>query len=192
MQILGRHIVKSSRSKSFAGEVYFYKNTPEVIKPHIATLISAEEIKKNGTVQSIVLTLEKIDGPTFSHLITSRCLTAARFGRLLDVLAELHQYQPDNQQSWDANINVCLNYAQKVNTRFENHREVYADCETSPGEAEKVYKYLLDHLQDYEREKRAKHVHIIHGDPVFSNVLLDKHGQIRLIDMRGQMGDQLT
>ena len=47
-------------------------------------------------------------------------------------------------------------------------------------------------LSSFEREKRWVHANVIHGDPVFSNVLLDAEGRIYLLDMRGEVGSTLT
>ena len=33
---------------------------------------------------------------------------------------------------------------------------------------------------------------IIHGDPVFTNIIINNHDKIKFIDMRGKVGDKLT
>ena len=33
---------------------------------------------------------------------------------------------------------------------------------------------------------------MIHGDPVFTNIIINQYGKIKFIDMRGKLGDQLT
>ena len=47
-------------------------------------------------------------------------------------------------------------------------------------------------LNDYETSARYQPVNAIHGDPVFSNVLLTDDGRIFLLDMRGELGNVLT
>lgn len=51
---------------------------------------------------------------------------------------------------------------------------------------------ILSKLTQYESEDRALRAPIVHGDPVFSNVLLCKDGAVKLIDMRGAQGSQLA
>ena len=33
---------------------------------------------------------------------------------------------------------------------------------------------------------------VIHGDPVFTNILINQFGKIKLLDMRGKQGDEIT
>ena len=33
---------------------------------------------------------------------------------------------------------------------------------------------------------------IIHGDPVFTNIIINSYGKIKFIDMRGKLGDNLS
>ena len=33
---------------------------------------------------------------------------------------------------------------------------------------------------------------MIHGDPVMTNIMINQYGKIKLIDMRGKIGDKLT
>ena len=47
-------------------------------------------------------------------------------------------------------------------------------------------------LLDYEASARYQHSNVVHGDPVFSNVLLTDDGRIYLLDMRGEVGNVLT
>ena len=46
-------------------------------------------------------------------------------------------------------------------------------------------------LQDYE-EKNKGRKKVIHGDTVFTNIIINNHGKIKFIDMRGKVGDKLT
>ena len=193
VQIIGRHVIKSSNATTFLGEVYFYENLPKALSDHFCALISSETIEAqypNDMPPTRVITLEKIEGPTFSHLVTSRCLTTARFGRLLDALSAIHTYKNTEKEE---QINVYENYASKLHRRFMESTPVYsaaaADAKENPTS---IFTYLKSHLETYEKEDRALKVDVVHGDPVFSNVLLDKAGEIRLIDMRGKVGDTLT
>ena len=47
-------------------------------------------------------------------------------------------------------------------------------------------------MELFEKEERWQASNVIHGDPVFSNVLLTDDGRIFLLDMRGEQGNILT
>ena len=55
-----------------------------------------------------------------------------------------------------------------------------------------MYSRIERELRDYEQSARYRPSSVIHGDPVFSNVLLTKDGRIFLLDMRGELGSLLT
>ena len=54
-----------------------------------------------------------------------------------------------------------------------------------------IYKLLLLKLKDYEKNKNGIKT-IIHGDPVFTNIIINNYSKIKFIDMRGKLGDTLT
>lgn len=51
---------------------------------------------------------------------------------------------------------------------------------------------LMSHLREYECQGRGVYAHMIHGDPVFSNVLLTSDSAVVLLDMRGSLGSKRT
>ena len=51
---------------------------------------------------------------------------------------------------------------------------------------------ILDFLRSYERGRRGVLTKVLHGDPVFSNILLNNENQIYFLDMRGCLGKLLT
>ena len=51
--------------------------------------------------------------------------------------------------------------------------------------------FIIKYLDEYEFNKLAKKS-IIHGDFVFTNIIINNFGKIKLIDMRGRLGNQLT
>ena len=54
-----------------------------------------------------------------------------------------------------------------------------------------MYESILVKLQDYEKNNNGIKK-IIHGDPVFTNIIINKYCKIKFIDMRGKVGDKLT
>ncbi len=53
-----------------------------------------------------------------------------------------------------------------------------------------TYTHLIKSLQDYESEDMGTCC-VIHGDLVFTNILINKYDKIKFIDMRGKL-DKLS
>jgi len=77
------------------------------------------------------------------------------------------------------------NYASKLIHRYENYDY------SSYYDSKHVYDSILSKLRDYEKNNKGIKT-IIHGDPVFTNIIINDFGKIKFIDMRGRMGDTLT
>ena len=136
------------------------------------------------------LTLQRIRGVTFSHLVTNRSLTPGRLVLLLKALRQLHS-SSGNAATLRAldKISICANYLPKIKKRWKANRETY--CALS-ADAPQMFARIERDLQDYEAAARWTHSNVVHGDPVFSNVLLTDDGRIYLLDMRGELGNVLT
>jgi hypothetical protein len=95
-------------------------------------------------------------------------------------------------EDWSAKLSC--NYAPKVKGRFEAHRSLYASFESDVPEIPAMFDCLHAFLEDYVSAGRFMVAAYIHGDPVFSNVLLEKGAPpgVKFIDMRGALGGQLT
>ena len=136
------------------------------------------------------LTLARIKGVTFSHLITNRSLTPGRLVLLLRALQRLHTSagDPATLRPVDS-VDLGANYLPKLRKRYAAHRDYYGRLSMdSPS----MYSRIEEELSSYESEARWQHANVIHGDPVFSNVLLTEDGRIFLLDMRGELGAHLT
>ena len=65
------------------------------------------------------MTLQRVHGVTFSHLVTNRCLTAGRLVTFLTALHRLHSSVGDPpSQIAKPEIDVCQNYLPKLRRRF--------------------------------------------------------------------------
>ena len=122
--------------------------------------------------------------------MTNRCLTPGRLVLLLEALRELHSSAGDQQTLIKlSEINICANYLPKLKKRYTQHEATYRALST---ESEHMFRRVEADLRSYEQERRWQHANVIHGDPVFSNVLLTDDGKIYLLDMRGELGSHLT
>lgn len=157
-----------------AGELYYYKQIKSFpqIKKYFPKLLSEDGNK---------ITLERIHGLNFSYLYTNHCLNSTQLTTLLDTLHLLHQTACNTVSQHDiANYNI-----EKIKTRFASYD--YSKFEDSST----LSKRMVDWLTVYYSSRQFV-PSVIHGDPVFTNVLIDGHNNIKLIDMRGMIGPIFT
>ena len=164
---------RSSNSKKLQGEIKWYLNLPRRLCRYVPSLISYDE-KTYAEYK-----LERIQGITFQELFLSESLTDEGFEKLLNSLKTIHSFGKTND------IDLYKNYASKLKERYEAYD--YSKFEKS----QEIYNELHTKLTEYA-EKNQGQCGIIHGDPVFSNILIDKFGKIKLIDPRGVLGDKAT
>ena len=182
------YVLKSSSAKLLAGEIYFYQHiTPELmdIFPDVVEITNGNI---DGNEKSSIL-MKKIRGVTFSQLACNRCLTSKRLLKFLHTIRRIHSSpQADLQnQAQLTNQELATNYAPKIKSRFDQHRELYLKIDP---DSEQLYSAIHSYLQHYTNH--IQHAWIIHGDPVFSNVLFTNEHDTRMIDMRGSLGDFLS
>jgi len=166
---------KSSNIKKLGAEVYWYKNIPKNLNKYVPKLISSD--LTNGSYL-----MEKIDGITFSELLVSNSLSIELFDKLLLAISDFHSSE-NEEKIKSPKSNIYSNYIIKLKNRFNSY-----DYSTFKNSKEK-YAELVDKLKEYESNDQGKHG-CVHGDPVFSNVLADNDGDIKLVDPRGQTGEE--
>jgi capsule biosynthesis phosphatase len=171
----GATLVKSSTKESIKGERYWYLHAPESVKDFLPKLVGHTE--KTGVVS---LEIERIDGPTLSKMLVSGTLQKNHVKGLLDVLDKIHTSDVENTE-----IDICQNYSKKMEQRYFT----FGDFRTS--ETDEIYNKINEYLKWYEKSDLPVRSNI-HGDPVFTNIIVDKNNRIRLIDMRGIQGETLT
>jgi capsule biosynthesis phosphatase len=153
------------------GENYYYENIPQYLKDMFPLKIS-------GNSKNIVI--EKIHGLTVSDLYLSEMLTKETLTHILNSINRIQNCDIINDD-----INIYDNYASKLINRYKSFD--YSIFENS----ESIYESILVKLQCYEKNNLGKKK-VIHGDPVFTNIIINTYGKIKFIDMRGKVGDKLT
>jgi capsule biosynthesis phosphatase len=153
------------------GEVYWYNNIPPNIKNYFPKIIIANKNK---------IVMEHIEGINYSYLYTNEILKIEDIDKLMSSLRDIHTSSYLNNSE-----NIYLNYALKMSKRYSEYKELYIRYNV-----EDIYYNLLNFLKEYEINKDGK-LGVIHGDPVFTNILQTKHG-LKFIDMRGKQGDNCT
>lgn len=166
-------IIKKSINNKILGEIYYYKNIPEEIKEYFPTFIS---------YGSDWYSMEKINGITLSYLYVNESLSDDLFNQYLNIFNIIHNLKNDKKIG---NYNIYDCYINKIKDRYNNYD--YSMFENY----KETYKSLIDYFTVYENENKGIEG-IIHGDPVFSNCILDFNNNFKLIDMRGKINNEFT
>lgn len=166
---LEKEVVK--KSKNLQGEIFFYKNLNNKIKHLFPELLKTNDIDE--------LIISKIKGLTFSYLYTDKLLTENDLLILLENLNNIHF----SEKIKKTKVNIYQNYYSKMEKR---ESEIFDNISI---EDQIFYNKIKNDLKKYENQELGK-IGIIHGDPVFTNVLKNQKDKITFIDMRGRLGDE--
>ena len=161
---------KVIKTTSNPGEIYWYQNIPKKCEYMFPKIY---DITGNRII------MENIEGVSFSYLYTNKLLKVEQLTSLMIQLQMLHNYQT----KVDKYPKVYADYVQKLRDRYNDNRELY----NKYIHAESIFKKLDTLLYDYDGAVYS----VIHGDPVFTNVLQIEQG-LKFIDMKGKIGDELT
>lgn len=147
-----------------------------------------QKLLRNGLV-SICMSRE--DGPTLSHLLTSRCLTPGRLRTLIYALHEIHSSNGKRHhcECSSRKVDIYSNYSRKLKGRLRQYSSEYQAVRhiiTS-----RHLEIMFEMLSSYEGDERGFPVRVMHGDPVLSNVISLSDGSVKFIDMRGMQGDEV-
>jgi capsule biosynthesis phosphatase len=161
---------KVIKTTSNPGEIYWYQNIPKKCEYMFPKIY---DITGNRII------MENIEGVSFSYLYTNKLLKVEQLTSLMTQLQMLHNYQTEVKEY----PKVYADYVQKLRDRYNDNRELY----NKYIHAESIFKKLDTLLYDYDGAVYS----VIHGDPVFTNVLQTEQG-LKFIDMKGKIGDELT
>jgi len=171
----GSSILKKSEDPKLQGEIYWYK----FLKAH-KTKIN-KYFPKLINYGSNFIEIEKIEGITASQLFVNSSLTQSNLSDILNALDDIHKYKDKKTKKH----NIYQNYADKMQKRYKEYNYSYLDNHLE------IYTKLLNFSLDYEKKNLGK-LGVIHGDPVFSNIIINKENRINFIDMRGVLGNDLS
>jgi len=169
-------------SNDLKGQIMYYLNIPNELKELFPFFLNYDYQDYKW------YNMEKINGVSMSKLYISEELTEIQFLNLLNTISKMHKYNKSDTSS-DKNIisqiNIYKNYAAKLEKRYKSYD--YSNYNNH----EEYYIKLFNALKKYEDQKEGI-ISIIHGDPVFTNIIINRFSQIKLIDMRGSIDDQTT
>lgn len=158
-------------SESLSGLKSYYSNMAPEVSHYYPKLI-------NTTNDSIEM--ELIHGLTLSQLHVNNCFMKFYLDKILDYFNDIHKISTNDD------IDIYGNYYDKTKKRIEtyspnfNHIEYVETCSE-----------IFNFLKVYEVENKGVKG-MIHGDPVFTNIILSETGTLKFIDMRGKVGEKLT
>ena len=198
-------VEKKSSHSSLLNELFWYRNIPERCAHYFPRLINddsttlmnredeeekeeeEEEEEEEATIHS--LTVEYLEGPTFSHLLLSGSLVDSRLALLMNALSDLHLSPSLSSPSSNEDESLMYsNLCEKLKNRFEDNATLYAKLEDSDA----TYRRLMERLSRYKDEKRGNWSSFVHGDPVLSNIIWHERRSVKFIDGRGSCGDVQT
>lgn len=156
------------KTTSNDGEIFFYKNLPEVISHYFPKIYDINENK---------IYMENVEGVTYSYYYINKSLTTDDLELLLNTVNDLHNNISDTE------LDTTQNYLPKLLQRYIDNFELY---QSFTGTS-----LIFDLISKKLKEYSNKNACVIHGDLVFTNIIKTKNG-LKLIDMRGKVGNQLT
>jgi capsule biosynthesis phosphatase len=161
------------KGEDLSNEIYWYTMMPNSIKDIFPLLFNHDQNYR-------WYELELIHGITISKMYVEKDLSIDTFKSVLQSVDRIHQSQIIENNDQIMIIDIYSNYVCKLKQRFKNHKKIYDLLDNS----ESVYNRLVILLQEYQLKNLGEKC-IIHGDPVFTNILINNFGKIKMIDMRG-------
>lgn len=160
------------KGKDLSGEIYYYNNIPNDLKDLFPIYFGCYDNSYE---------IEKINGYSVSTLYVNEMLSIDTFKHILNSVKRIHDH------SINCNTNIYTNYAKKLKQRYIDNLEFYKQFNNYEETFIKIYNKLIQ----YETSNKGKCC-MIHGDPVFTNILINNYNKIKFIDMRGKQGNNLT
>jgi capsule biosynthesis phosphatase len=170
-------IIKKESNNGLDGEIHYYLNIPLEIKDMFPILFDYD------TQNFKWYNIEYINGIPVSKLFLSQELNLTQFQNILNSIDRIHNCKFENIKMDD--VNIYDNYSNKLKKRYNEY-----DYSIFPKSFE-LYEELMKQLTEYETNNKGK-IGVIHGDTVFTNIIINKYEKIKFIDMRGKIGTKLS
>ena len=168
VEIMNSMVIKSGK---IDGEQFYYKQLENY--PSINSLFP--KLLEHSQDKIII---EKIKGLNFSYLLTNNCLSENQFNMMLTALKQIHSIEITDITAQQ----IQKETRQKLLDRYKSYD--YSQFYNNKDTLDKILTFLDTYT--------TKSVTAIHGDPVFTNILIDNENVIKFIDMRGKQGSTYT
>jgi capsule biosynthesis phosphatase len=160
------------------GEIHWYKHIPADIKDMFPIAVSFSDDHSSYT-------MERVYGVPLSRLLVDGMLTTDLLHVVTRTMMRLHSLPVNDVESLKG-LDIYANYAQKMTERWNLYESLYSRVGAGQKFAESVR-----FLEEYAANDHGR-LTLVHGDPVFTNIILNSFGKLKLIDMRGRLGDVMT
>lgn len=182
----GHVLKKSDDACKMECEIMYYRSIPECVRHLFPAFLGAHR-SQDKTIRGYEI--ECIQAPCASFMYVTESMTESHLAAIMSALDSLHSIYPP----------VCIK--QKLFDRADGasfrkrltKRVSEVDATAFPG-FESQLLHAFSFLQEWESEP-ASHADawcMIHGDPVFTNILIESDNLIKFIDMRGNFGGMTT
>ena len=160
-------VKKISDDSKLEGESYYYEEIQKFsIGKYFPKILSA----KKGEI-----VIEKIDGTNLSTLYINELLNKKNIESLISITKEIHSAGSNGK------FTKYYDYNEKLLNRFNSFD--YSKFGVEKKEFLNIKKEVSMLKGDYK---------IIHGDLVFSNIMLNNEGNFKFIDVKGKFGNKLS
>ena len=172
-------IYKSGPKVSMRGEIYFYNQ----VKNREISKFYPEFLGLNNEGDKSIIQLSRISGFELFKLVKDKFLSFDHLDILFNAFREIHS------EKTEINIDVSQiyeNYIGKLKKRILND-----DDYPFPNKFELIEK-IEPIIKDYLFSENFSICGFVHGDPWFSNTMLDLKSNIKFLDMKGDIVGTLT
>jgi capsule biosynthesis phosphatase len=169
-------VLKTGPERFMRGELYFYENIPSELRSFFPSLKKYTK-RDDGEIE---ITMDHINGIPLYFLYANETLTTSILDKCFSVLDSLHNFEYPISISQE---NIKANYFDKLRERFANKNDYPFE------DADDVYTEIITNLKQHYNPIIAS---VVHGDFWFSNILLTYEDDLKCIDMKGQVYDELT
>ncbi|CAN8065836.1 unnamed protein product [Agarophyton chilense] len=174
-------VFKTSSDPSLRAELFFYQNIPTELFPYFPKLMGHFEREQNNETV-LTIALEYIAATNMSDILTSGRLTKEHIQVVLQTLFRLHITK--SMTTMDESV-VTYNYIPKICERYTRNKSLYLVHGITKADIDVLCSYLCEH--------KPLRSNMIHGDPVFTNILSNGiERSVVFLDMRGAQGHLLT
>lgn len=176
------HLAHQARFLAEAATAPWGRHFPELLAPDPADVLIAPPAR----LAEYAMRQVRGGGATFAYLFRHQLLECGTLRAALAALREMHACTPD-----DAAARAALrgrmydNYARKLLERSHKHAALYNDI--MDAQSHEMLAQCVEYLRNYQAGEMGC-LGCIHGDAVFSNIMVDADGACVFIDPRAQLG----
>lgn len=173
------YIYKSGPNGSMKGEIYFYNQIKNLrISNYYPTFLGVNNDDKISTIQ-----LSRVSGFEIFKLVKDQLLSFQHLDSLIDAFNDIHSFKSEIKITVD---DIYENYIGKLNKRIQS------ETDYPFSNKYELFNKIDPIIKDYLFSDSFEICGFVHGDPWFSNTMLDTKSNIKFLDMKGDIAGKLT